>query len=112
MLLKFLFRRCLWLVDEQEAQILSKIPADSIPGGRHKIGCILGAESANYKVGRANMKLQINARIKDQHHQKTQRQAILPKELLPACRARPIRSEYRQRRTASLDLQGLFRIEK
>lgn len=43
-------KRCLWLVDEQEAQILSKIPADSIQGGRHKIGCILGAESANYKT--------------------------------------------------------------
>ena len=51
------FRRCLWLVDEQEAHYLSTLPDANVPGGRHKIACFLGSEAANYKT---NLTLKLN----------------------------------------------------
>merc|ERR1711937_460840 len=43
-------KRCLWLVDENEAHYIAKLPEGDVPGERHKIGCFLGSEAANYKT--------------------------------------------------------------
>jgi len=51
------FSRCLWLVDENEAHYVANLPADNVPGGRHKICCFLGSEAANYKT---NLTLKLN----------------------------------------------------
>jgi hypothetical protein len=56
-------RRCLWLVDEQEAHILSALKDDNVPGNRHKIGCFLGSEAANYKTN-----LTLKDRIKKSYY--------------------------------------------
>jgi len=50
-------KRCLWLVEETEGQILAKLPENGMIGGRHKISAILGSESANYKT---NITLKLN----------------------------------------------------
>jgi len=50
-------KRCLWLVDENEAHYLAKLPASDVPGERHKICCFLGSEAANYKT---NLTLKLN----------------------------------------------------
>ena len=45
------------MVDENEAHYIAKLPEGDVPGARHKIGCFLGSEAANYKT---NMSLKLN----------------------------------------------------
>jgi len=52
-------KRCLWLVEENEAHHLAELKENGLEsdGGRHKIGCFLGSEAANYKT---NLTLKLN----------------------------------------------------
>ena len=54
-----ILRRCLWLVEENEAHHLAELKENGLEsdGGRHKIGCFLGSEAANYKT---NLSLKLN----------------------------------------------------
>jgi len=54
-------KRCMWLVEENEAHYLSELKEDGLEnaGGRHKIACFLGSEAANYKT---NLTLKLNNR--------------------------------------------------
>ena len=56
---KTTFRRCMWLVEENEAHFLADLKEKGLEndGGRWKIGCFLGSEAANYKT---NLTMKLN----------------------------------------------------
>jgi len=52
-------RRCMWLVEENEAHYLAELKENGLEedGGRYRIGCFLGSEAANYKT---NLTMKLN----------------------------------------------------